>query len=58
MDRALKGVYPVAASQEVALLTYKCLRANPKRRPDMSTVVEALNQVTAIANVEETPMIV
>ncbi|KAM0862593.1 hypothetical protein ACQ4PT_045163 [Festuca glaucescens] len=58
MDRALKGVYPVAATQKVALLAYKCLRANPKRRPDMSTVVEALYEVTAIADVEETPMIV
>ncbi|KAM0828114.1 hypothetical protein ACQ4PT_067761 [Festuca glaucescens] len=58
MDRALKGIYPVAATQKMALLAYKCLRANPKRRPDMSAVVEALDQVTAIAVVEETPMIV
>jgi serine/threonine protein kinase len=58
MDRALKGVYPVAATQKVALLAYKCLRANPKRRPDMSAVVEALDQITTIAVVEETPMIV
>ncbi|XP_051213845.1 serine/threonine-protein kinase RIPK [Lolium perenne] len=57
MDRALKGVYPVAATQKVALLAYKCLRANPKRRPDMSAVLEALDHVTAIADVEETPMI-
>ena len=53
MDRELKGVYPVVAARKVALLAYKCLRVNPKGRPDMSDVMEALDLLTAFAVVED-----
>jgi serine/threonine protein kinase len=53
MDTALKDIYPVEAAQEVALLAYRCLDVDPKRRPDMSAVVEALDQLTAVTTVED-----
>ncbi|CAM0907274.1 unnamed protein product [Alopecurus aequalis] len=46
MDRELKGLYPVAAAREVALLASKCLEVEPERRPSMSDVVEALERLT------------
>lgn len=46
MDRELKGLYPVAAAREVALLASKCLEVEPERRPSMSEVVEALELLT------------
>lgn len=31
MDRALKGIYPLAAAQKAALVAYKCLCVKPKK---------------------------
>jgi serine/threonine protein kinase len=53
MDTALKGIYPVEAAHEVALLAYRCLDVDPKRRPGMSAVVEALDQLTTVGVVED-----
>ncbi|CAM0907275.1 unnamed protein product [Alopecurus aequalis] len=52
MDPALKGIYPVEASQKAALLAYRCLHVKPKKRPNMSSVIEALELLTSV-NVNE-----
>ncbi|KAF7014236.1 hypothetical protein CFC21_028253 [Triticum aestivum] len=47
MDKALKGIYPVAAAHKAALVTYKCLHVKPEDRPDMSDVMKTLDLLTA-----------
>ncbi|XBI89397.1 hypothetical protein VPH35_027214 [Triticum aestivum] len=53
MDKALKGIYPVAAAHKAALVTYKCLHVKPEERPDMSDVVKALDLLTDAAIKED-----
>ncbi|XBI99259.1 hypothetical protein VPH35_019367 [Triticum aestivum] len=53
MDKALKGIYPVAAAHKAALVTYRCLHVKPENRPDMSDVLEALDQLTDAAIKED-----
>ncbi|KAL5210764.1 hypothetical protein ABZP36_006387 [Zizania latifolia] len=48
MDRNLAGQYPARAAQKAAALAQRCVSLNPKSRPHMSAVVEALEPLLAL----------
>ncbi|KAL6642963.1 hypothetical protein ACP70R_021144 [Stipagrostis hirtigluma subsp. patula] len=48
IDRSLNGQYPTRAAQKAAAVAYQCLSVNPKSRPQMSGVVEALESLLAL----------
>ncbi|XP_010266182.1 PREDICTED: probable serine/threonine-protein kinase NAK [Nelumbo nucifera] len=48
MDPRLEGQYSMKAVQQAAQLTLKCLGSDPKSRPSMKEVVEALERIEAI----------
>ncbi|KAF0891337.1 hypothetical protein E2562_009498 [Oryza meyeriana var. granulata] len=48
MDRNLAGQYPAKAAQKAAALAHRCVSLNPKSRPHMSAVVEALEPLLAL----------
>uniref|UniRef100_A0A0D9Z2X4 non-specific serine/threonine protein kinase n=1 Tax=Oryza glumipatula TaxID=40148 RepID=A0A0D9Z2X4_9ORYZ len=48
MDRNLAGQYPAKAAQKAAALAHRCVNLNPKSRPHMSAVVEALEPLLAL----------
>ncbi|KAJ1295256.1 hypothetical protein BS78_01G209600 [Paspalum vaginatum] len=48
MDRRLNGHYPTRAAQKAAAIAYQCLSVSPKSRPQMCTVVEALESLPAL----------
>ncbi|CAM0871582.1 unnamed protein product [Alopecurus aequalis] len=48
MDPNLAGQYAGAAAQKAAALAYRCVSLNPKSRPHMSAVVEALEPLLAL----------
>ncbi|KAM0862594.1 hypothetical protein ACQ4PT_045164 [Festuca glaucescens] len=48
MDPALKEIYPVAATQKAAMITYKCLHVKAKKRLCMLKVVKALNVLAEV----------
>ncbi|KAL5230299.1 hypothetical protein ABZP36_029075 [Zizania latifolia] len=45
MDLAMEGQYSYKGAQEAALVAYKCLSPNPKKRPTMREVVKALEPI-------------
>lgn len=45
MDAKLRGKYPPNIASQVAQLTLKCIQTNPKIRPSMKEVVEALEKI-------------
>ncbi|XP_050229613.1 probable serine/threonine-protein kinase PIX13 [Mercurialis annua] len=48
MDLRIEGQYSKKAMQLAAQLTLKCLESDPKSRPSMKEVLEALEQIAAI----------
>ncbi|CAN6461883.1 unnamed protein product [Victoria cruziana] len=48
MDSRLDGKFPKKAAVEAAKLAAKCLESDPKSRPHMKEVVEALEHIAAI----------
>lgn len=48
LDPRLEGQYSLKAAFELAQLTVKCIRLDPKARPDMKDVVEVLQKIEAI----------
>ncbi|KAL8160742.1 hypothetical protein V2J09_002279 [Rumex salicifolius] len=48
MDGRLKGQYLLRGALEAAQLTGKCLRQDPRGRPSMKEVVDALHQIDAM----------
>ncbi|KAL5218310.1 hypothetical protein ABZP36_018994 [Zizania latifolia] len=48
MDRNLAGQYTPKAAQKAAALAHRCVSLNPKSRPRMSAVVEALEPLLAL----------
>jgi len=48
MDVRMKGQYSSQAALQVAQLTLKCIASNPKSRPSMEEVVEALEGIEAM----------
>lgn len=48
LDPRLEGQYSLKAAFELAQLTVKCIRLDPKTRPDMKDVVEMLQKIEAI----------
>ncbi|KAJ7953221.1 Protein kinase [Quillaja saponaria] len=53
MDVRLQGQYSSKAASLAAQLTLKCLEPNPRNRPSMKDVVEALEKVDAIHKPKE-----
>lgn len=45
MDPGLAGQYSVKGAKEMALLSLQCISLNPKNRPRIQTVVEALENL-------------
>ncbi|XP_020575036.1 probable serine/threonine-protein kinase PIX13 [Phalaenopsis equestris] len=48
MDPRFNGKYSSKGALQAAQLTYKCLEADPKNRPSMKEVVEALEEIEAL----------
>lgn len=48
MDERLEGQYPPKAALKAAQLSLKCLNNDPRSRPAMKEVVDALEQIEAI----------
>ncbi|KAJ8647192.1 hypothetical protein MRB53_000215 [Persea americana] len=48
MDQRLEGQYPSKGAVQAAQLILQCLRPDPRKRPSMTEVVEALEQIQAI----------
>ena len=48
MDRRLEGQYPSKGAVQAAQLILRCLRSDPRNRPSMTEVVEALEKIQAI----------
>ncbi|KAI4977352.1 hypothetical protein ZWY2020_057264 [Hordeum vulgare] len=48
MDSRLEGQYHARGAFRAAQLTLKCLAGEPKSRPSMKEVVEALEQIEAM----------
>uniref|UniRef100_A0A2N9G185 non-specific serine/threonine protein kinase n=1 Tax=Fagus sylvatica TaxID=28930 RepID=A0A2N9G185_FAGSY len=57
LDPRLEGQYSVKAAMKVAHLAYQCLSQNPKGRPLMSNVVEALENFQTKAENQEEAML-
>lgn len=53
MDPHLQGKYPSKAAFELAQLTLRCLKRNPKSRPSMQDVVEILEKVDVLSKPKE-----
>ncbi|KAM7261124.1 hypothetical protein ACFE04_026599 [Oxalis oulophora] len=50
MDVRMEGQYSSKAAHDAALLTVRCLECDPKARPGMEEVLEALEKIEAIPN--------
>lgn len=48
MDPKLQGQYPSKGALQVAQLTLKCLHHDPRSRPSMNEIVDALEQLEAM----------
>lgn len=53
MDIRIEGQYSSKAMLQAAQLTLKCLESDPKSRPSMKEVLEALEQIEAIKDKEK-----
>lgn len=53
MDQRLEGQYQSKAALQAAQLTLKCLAGDPKSRPSMKEVVEALEKIEAMKSRKE-----
>ncbi|RWR78505.1 Protein kinase domain-containing protein [Cinnamomum micranthum f. kanehirae] len=55
MDRRLEGHYPSEGAVQAARLILQCLSPDPRNRPSMTQVVEALEQIQAIKHMPLEP---
>ncbi|KAL2531208.1 Protein kinase superfamily protein [Abeliophyllum distichum] len=53
MDARMEGQYSSKAALQTSQLTLRCLESEPKNRPSMKEVVEALEQIAAIRKPKE-----
>ncbi|KAH6755939.1 Protein kinase superfamily protein [Perilla frutescens var. hirtella] len=53
MDARMEGQYSSKAALEAVKLTLRCLEPEPRKRPSMKEVVEALDQIAAIGKPKE-----
>ncbi|XP_076893378.1 serine/threonine-protein kinase PCRK1-like [Bidens hawaiensis] len=47
IDKRLEGKYSLKSAQKLSMIANRCLSGNPKMRPNMSEVLEMLNQLIA-----------
>ncbi|KAJ3702517.1 hypothetical protein LUZ61_006222 [Rhynchospora tenuis] len=57
MDPSLDGQYSTKAAQKAAAVAYQCLSQNPKSRPQMSAVVEALEPLLGFDDIPPGPFV-
>ncbi|KAJ4820442.1 Protein kinase superfamily protein [Rhynchospora pubera] len=57
MDPSLDGQYSTKAAQKAAAVAYQCLSHNPKSRPQMSAVVEALEPLLGFDDIPPGPFV-
>lgn len=50
IDPRIEGQYPFKAALQTAQLTLKCLAPEPRNRPSMNEVVEALERIQAMTD--------
>ncbi|XP_058092108.1 probable serine/threonine-protein kinase PBL18 [Magnolia sinica] len=55
IDRKLRGKFPMEEAYEYASIVLRCLDGNPKRRPTMTDVATALEQLDLKMNSEVSP---
>ncbi|KAM0053400.1 putative protein kinase RLK-Pelle-RLCK-VIIa-2 family [Helianthus debilis subsp. tardiflorus] len=56
IDPRLKDNYPLESAQKLSLIASSCLKSNPKRRPDMSQVLELVSQLIEVPSQASNPV--